>query len=154
MTAYFVVTRQQSRQKSAPGVPPWTPLPAQRESGAAVCGRICSAAEAGTRSPRPSFGERGKALPETPIAFVQPCRWGKVGNLPVTAREPAGLFPQQKSGLLDFRRELSAGTARRGNALPETPMAFVQLCWWGKLEQGSAFDAVGVQVCADGYPGD
>ena len=106
MTTYFVVTRQQSRQKSAPGVPPWTPLPAQRESGAAVCSRICSAAEAGTRSPRPSFGERGKALPETPMAFVQPCRWGKL-ELPAPDRERTGyLFPQQKSGLLDFRREV------------------------------------------------
>ena len=60
-------------------------------------------------------------------------------------RERTGhVYPQQKSGLLDFRRELSAGTVRRGNALPESPIAFVQLCWWGKLEQGSAFDAVGV----------
>ena len=144
MTAYFVVTRQQSRQKSAPGVPPWTPLPARRGSGLAVCSRICPAAEVKTRSPRPSFGERGNALPETPMAFVQPCRWGKL-ELPAPDRERTGYsFPQQKSGLLDFRRELSAGTARRGNALPETPMAFVQLCWWGKLEQGSAFDAVGV----------
>ena len=113
MPTYFVVTRQQSRQKSAPGVPPWTPLPARRGTGAAVCSRICSAAEAGTRSPRPSFGERGNALPETPMAFVQPCWWGKL-ELPAPDRERTGYsFPQQKSGLLDFRRELSASTAGR-----------------------------------------